>query len=284
MLHVQTSLRLLIAILFTVLLSACKDAPAEGPAAPGPFALCSYKDSLDAAGYASARLSYPCNAAETSLPAVTLTGGLTNVKEQMYWLADHLTSHGYIVLTVTPNNVFGGVRYWEDAHRDAFATLLRENRRQESPVAFRIDEKRISLVGYSNGGAGVLGVARELGSSVNNVIAMAPYFSPVATPDFSALTATTLILQGSLDTTTLPQVARKLHEGLPANADRLYAQFKWVTHFDWIALGRFHNKFKMVITAWLERTQRQSTAYEGYLSGEQHKQHLEQGWYDRFVD
>jgi dienelactone hydrolase len=176
------------------------------------------------------------------------------------------------------------VRYWEAAHRDAFATLLRENRRPGSPVAFRIDETRISLVGYSNGGAGVLGVARELGTAVNNVIAMAPYFSPLATPEVSGLTASTLILQGSLDTTTLPQVSRKLHERLPDNADRLYAQFRWVTHFDWIALGRFHNKFKMVITAWLERTQRQSARYEDYLSGEQHRQHQEQGWYDHFLD
>ena len=82
--HTTTSLRLLMSLLATLLLSACKDAPPEGSAAPGPFALCSYKDSLDADGYASARLSYPCDAVERHLPALTLTGGLTNVKEQMY--------------------------------------------------------------------------------------------------------------------------------------------------------------------------------------------------------
>lgn len=278
------SLRLMFTVITVALLSACKDAPAEGPSARGAYTLCSYKELLDAEGYASARLSYPCEYEGTPYPAVTLTGGYTNIKEQMYWLADHLTSHGYIVLTVTPNNVFGNVPYWEDAHRDAFATLLRENRRADSPVAQHIDEQRISLIGYSNGGAGALNVARELGSLAHAAVAMAPYYSPLDLPDFSDLTAHSLILQGSLDTTSLPPVVKGIHERLPENADRLYAQFHWVTHFDWIALGRFHNKFKTVITAWLERTQRQSTTFEDYLTGERHQQHLAQGWYNHYLD
>src|SRR5690606_20431916 len=73
-------------------------ASANAPGSDGPNRVCSYTSGLSDRGYASARVSYPCGLPNASYAATTLTGGFTNTKEDMYWLADHLTSHGYIVI------------------------------------------------------------------------------------------------------------------------------------------------------------------------------------------
>ncbi len=270
-------------LLSVLLLTACKDAPPEGPAAEGPYSLCSYKDNLDAEGYASARLSYPCELDTEPLPAITLTGGYTNIKEQMYWLADHLTQHGYIVLTVTPNNIFGSVSFWEQAHQDAYYQLLDENKRPESPVANKIDITRIALAGYSNGGGGALEVANTLGDEIHSVVGMAPYIPIIGASVFDNVSANTLLLSGALDFTAFPPLIKSTHNNLSEGPLRLYAQFNGVSHFDWIALGRQHNKFKGIILSWLGMSLKNSYQYEDYLIGEEHQEHSEAGWYKEYL-
>jgi dienelactone hydrolase len=201
----------------------------------------------------------------------------------MYWLADHLTRHGYVVLTVTPNNVFGSVSLWADAHQSAFEQLLDENQRSDSPVYGRIDPDRIALAGYSNGGAGALRVANREGARVKAVVAMAPYSPPFRTPQFPELTADTLTMVGTLDTTTLPFVLQRTFEALPDMSQHTFVEFRWASHFEWIALGRFHNKFKMLILPWLERSMNNNNEYESYLFGEAHQSHVEQGWYRDYI-
>lgn len=269
--------------LLVVVLTGCKDAPPEGPAAQGEFSLCSYRDDLEANGYASARVSYPCESDSSLLPAVTLTGGYTNIKEQMYWLADHLTEHGFIVITVTPNNVFGGVDFWEAAHQSAYDTLFAESQRPDSPIYGRVDLERIAMAGYSNGGAGAMRVANSLGDRVRSVVGMAPFFPQFGTPTFPGITANTLTLVGTLDTTALPFVLQSVYETLPDMAQHAFVELRWVSHFDWIALGRYHNKFKILILSWLELTLNDNAEFAGYLYGEQYEAQTQQGWYRDYL-
>lgn len=276
-------LRFFVAYVLVALLTGCKDTVPEGPAGEGPYSICSYRDGLDADGYASARISYPCESDAVKIPAVTLTGGYTNIKEQMYWLADHLTEHGYVVITVTPNNIFGSVPIWVDAHRDAFQQLLIENESSESPLWNRIDTDNIALVGYSNGGAGAIDVANELGDQAKAVVGMAPFFSLFSQADYSNLSANTLMMVGTFDTTALPFLIEGFHEQLTPGPIRFYAEMHWVSHFDWIAFGRFHNKFKGIITAWLDLTLKESNQWEDYLLGEEHQEHLSEGWYREYI-
>lgn len=270
-------------LLTLLLLSACKDTTPDGPAAEGPYSVCHYKDNLEADGYASARMSYPCELDSEPLPAITLTGGYTNIKEQMYWLADHLTQHGYAVLTVTPNNVFGGISFWEQAHLDAFNQLLEENQRPESPLANRIDIGRIALAGYSNGGGGALAVANTLGEDVHSVVGMAPYIPIIGAGVFDNVSANTLLLSGALDFTAFPPLIKSTHDKLIKGPLRFYAEYNWVSHFDWIALGRQHNKFKGIILSWLEMSLKGSYEYEDYLIGDEHQEHLDAMWYKEYL-
>lgn len=276
-------LRLVAALILLITLSGCKDTTPEGPAGTGPYTLCSYVDGLEADGYASARVSYPCELINQRMPAVTLTGGYTNIKEQMYWLANHLTKHGYVVITVTPNNILGGIPCWEDAHRDAFVQLLIENENPQSPLWNSIDIDNIALAGYSNGGAGAMEIANELGNQVKAVVGMAPFFSLFGQPDYSNLSANTLLMVGTLDTTALPVAVQGVHEKLEPGPIRFYTEMNWVSHFDWIAFGRFHNKFKGIITAWLDLTLKGSNEWEDYLLGEENQQQLADGWYREYI-
>ncbi|MCG8673377.1 MAG: hypothetical protein MI867_28565 [Pseudomonadales bacterium] len=279
--HSKTNL--LISLILCLFLTACKDVPPIGPAGEGPYSLCSYRDNLEAEGYSSARLSYPCEATSQPLPAVTLSGGYTNFKEQMYWLADHLTKHGYVVITVTPNNMFGGLRYWTDAHRDAYFQLLEENMRPESPVAFRIDTSRIVLSGYSNGGFGAMSVAKELGSAIHSVMGMASYFPLIGGEDFSEVEANTLLMAGTLDTTVFPFTIENTFNDFTSNAQHTFVQFNGVTHFEWIDIGRYHNKFRTLMVSWLDDVMNQDKQWQGYLFGEEHEQHVNDNWYRDYI-
>ncbi len=271
-------------ILFLVLacLHGCKDAEPVGPAAVGSYDLCTYTQGLESSGYASARVSYPCPLPDRLLPAVTLTGGYTNIKESMFWLADHLSTHGFIVITVTPHHIFGSIDNWQQAHTFAYAKLLEENQRPESPIYERIDLGKMVMAGYSNGGAGALRAAFELGDAVHSVVGLAPYFPLLGAPDISALSANTLLLSGQLDSTALPYLIEQTHEDFLDQKGRLYAKLSWVTHYDWISIGRFHNKFASIILPWLELSLYGQSEYESFLTGQEHQAHLEQGWYKEF--
>jgi hypothetical protein len=53
-------------------------------------------------GVSSSRLYYPCNIDDMSnVGATTVSGGFTNSKEDMYWLADYLASEGLVVLAIS---------------------------------------------------------------------------------------------------------------------------------------------------------------------------------------
>jgi hypothetical protein len=89
-------------------------------------------------------------------------------------------------------------------------------------------------------------------------------------------------MAGTVDTTSLPGIVAATHEVLPSGFQHTFANFQWVSHFDWIAFGRFHNKFKTLITAWLSVYLLNDDSLSSYLTGAQHQQHLADGWYKEF--
>src|SRR5690606_22319785 len=103
---------LLSGLTFAAFAATAQAGPAPGSS--GGQSVCNYSTGLTSLSYSSARVSYPCNLSGTA-PATTLTGGFTNTKEDMYWLANHLSSHGFIVITITPNNILGTPLNWETA-------------------------------------------------------------------------------------------------------------------------------------------------------------------------
>ena len=261
--------------------SALVSTPAEGLAARGDDSVCTRTTGLWRWGYASARLSYPCGL-RGKAPAITLTGGLTNIKEQMYWLSDHLTSHGYIVLTITPYNIFGNPPVWESAHKAGFEELLQQNRTWYSPVYRRIDTDNMGMVGYSNGGGGALLAAGDLGDRVKALVGLSPFVDREQ-PFYANLSADALMLGGSWDFVSTPNAVESAYQSLPADSTRALAILRYLNHIEWVGFpSGLKNRAKILVTAWLNQSLQGDTGAEDYFNGAAHQQHLAEDWFTRY--
>ena len=147
--------------------------------------------------YKEAFFYYPCNL-NAPAPSLSLTGGYNNTYRNLLWMTEYLSGNGYVVLTLTPNNINGDVSEWHQLHLTGQQLLTSENNRAGSPLAGNIDINRRGLAGFSMGGGGVLLAGAELGDQVKAITAFAPFLleedRSSATP-----TAATLILAGDRD-------------------------------------------------------------------------------------
>lgn len=260
-----------------------EDPNAVGIGAPGEHEVCSYTSDLESSGYASARLSYPCGLDGTTLPATTLTGGFTNTKEQMYWLADHLSSHGYAVLAMTPTNILGSPTVWKTAHLSGFAKLAEENARAGSPLQNSIDLDQRAIMGFSMGGGGTLLAAGELGEGFASAIALAPWLGGLD-PDYLNIKEPVLVLGSADDTLAYASTVGSYYESLPADIVRAIAIYRDSTHFEWYGSGDAEQKtkFKILITAWMDWRMKNDASARDYYDGSEHARHMAEDWFTRF--
>ena len=270
--------------LFAVLLLGSGAASAElSPASPGADSVCSYTSGLSSWDYSSARVTYPCNLNKSTYPATTLTGGYSNTKEDMTWLANHLTSHGYIVIAITPNNIFGTPQVWETAHKGGIAKLKSENTRSASPIYKKVATNKLGIAGFSMGGGGALLAAADLKKDIVTAIPLAPYLG-FNSPDYSSISAKTLIQAGANDSVAYPSVVASYYQSLPTNLTRALTTFRGASHLDWINSGSDtqHARFKTLITSWMKVYLDNDSAYQTHLDGAEHDRHLAEDWFTRF--
>jgi len=253
------------------------------PSSSGSDTVCSYTSGLSSTGYSSARVSYPCGLSKASYPSTTLTGGYTNTKEQMYWLANHLTSHGYIVITMTPNNIYGTPPVWQTAHKAGITKLKAENTRTTSPIYNKVNVNKLSLSGFSMGGGGTLLAAADLKSEIKTAIPLAPYLG-TSSPNYSSINAKTLIQAGSNDTVSYPSTVASYYQSLPTSISRALATFNGASHLDWIDTGNKTQqaRFKTLITSWMKVYLDGDSEYFTYLDGAEHDKQLAESWYTRY--
>jgi dienelactone hydrolase len=259
------------------------DPNAVGLGADGSHAVCSYTSNLSSTGYRSARLSYPCDSGTETIPATTLTGGFTNTKEQMYWLADHLSSHGYAVLAMTPNNILGSPPVWKTAHLAGLATLDNENTRAGAPLYQRIDTDALAIMGFSMGGGGALLAAGELGTGYATAVALAPWLGN-NTPDYLNMEEPVLVLGSENDTLAYASTVGSYYESLPSDITRAIAIYRGTDHFDWYGDGDAERKtkFKTLVTAWLEWRLKHNGNARDYFDGAEHDRHRAGDWFTRY--
>lgn len=108
-------------------------------------------------------------AADESFPLVVLSHGYTGYRTIMYYLGEHLASHGYVVASIDhPNSTNAAIDFRNDRGAGFANTLLHRARDQQfvldtfaqldSPVAASADAERASVIGYSMGGYGAVNV------------------------------------------------------------------------------------------------------------------------------
>lgn len=267
----------------TALLFAHGVNAAASPATVGGESVCSYTSGLSSTGYSSARVSYPCNLSATSYAATTLTGGYSNTKEQMTWLANHLSSHGYIVITMTPKNIFGTPPVWQTAHKAGISKLKAETARSSSPIYKKIATAKLGIMGFSMGGGGTLLAAADLKTEVKTAIPLAPYLG-FSSPNYANISAKTLIQAGANDTVSFPSTVASYYQSLPSSLTRALTTFRGASHLDWINGGNAtqHARFKTLVTSWLKVYLDGDSAYSTYLDGTEHDQQLAEDWFTRF--
>ena len=259
------------------------DPSPEGQAlgVPGDFEICSYETNLENDGYASARMTYPCDLSGGPIPATTLTGGFTNTKEQMEWLAEHLSSHGYAVLTMTPNNTLGVPPGWRDAQFGGFAEFEDENSRSGSPLQGKIDLTKRNLMGFSMGGGGVILAAEEMGNQHTSAIALAPWLGAYSV-DFDAIESPILMLGSEFD--ELAYATERYYSELSPNTERGLAMYAGGSHFHWFGNSEteYKKKFRTLVTAFLEIQLKGDTSAYSYFDGAEHEEHVEEGWFSAY--
>jgi len=258
------------------------DSIAEGPSAEGEYEICEYTQGLSNRGYGSATISYPCATEDGPFPATTVIGGLTNTKNQMTWISDNLTSHGFVVIRLTPNFPIGLPVGWVTSQRAGYEQLIIENN-ENSPVEGLIDEDAIGLLGYSFGARGAILVADELGDKIKAVVAFAPYNDTPSEWDLSNIEAATLIAIGTNDVVAIPRNAKGQFEGLPNHLSAVYAEISGSTHLSFINTGGFHNKYKTLATSWLSMQLEEDDSYETYLYGDKHHEHEQDRWFREYI-
>lgn len=170
----------------------------------------------DSEHYREALLYYPCNAT-SPLPALTLTGGYNNTYRNLLWMTEALTAEGYVVLTLTPNNINGNVEEWQTLHLYGQSLLRGDDNTLPQTLSEKIDIQHLGLAGFSMGGGGVLLAAAELGEQVQAVTAFAPFLleqdRPKATP-----AAPALILAGDRDLLVTNESIDQIWQGVSDSA------------------------------------------------------------------
>lgn len=156
--------------------------------------------------------------------AVTVSGGMTNFKEQMYWLAEALEDGGIIALAISARDNMS-VRGYQSAHERGVEMLQTESR-----ISSRLG--KIGIMGFSMGGGAVVNLGNH--PDVDCVVAMAP-FTPNPRNGYHA---PTMILTGTADTTAPATMGQRAYRSIPSSVPKLYGSVNGIGHMHWMRDGR----------------------------------------------
>ncbi|OHD67452.1 MAG: hypothetical protein A2W19_03225 [Spirochaetes bacterium RBG_16_49_21] len=255
----------------------------QNPGSKGSFTKCTYTSNLSDSGYSSAMVYYPCERSSGPFPATTLTGGYTNTYSDMSWIADHVVTHGFIVIGMTPNNNLGNNSQWTTAHKAGIAKLKSENTRSASPIYGIVDTANLQVMGYSKGGGGALLAAASLGTQLQSTQAFAPYMD--GSYNLSGIRADTICYTGTSDSIASPSKVVDMYNSLPDSIERTLGYFNGFSHLTWINSGSssYHNQALVYITSWMKYYLDGDAGYETYLYGAEHEDHMDANWFDDYA-
>lgn len=202
--------------------------------------------------YKEAKYFYSCSLNQEG-PAVTLTAGYGNTYRNLQWMAETLAENGYVVLAMSPTNIYGKVEQWRDAHLAGQKALVLENTATDSPLKNRIDVNRRGIAGFSMGGGGTLLAGTELQSDVKALAAFAPFL--LKEQRNVAPTAPTMILAGERDLLVTNESIAEIEGHVKRSADQnLTAVYSNGRHQQWYRAEITTNResYKAMTLAWFD--------------------------------
>jgi dienelactone hydrolase len=241
---------------------------------------------LESSAYRSAFIAYPRERSDGPFPALTFTGGITNFKEQMAWLADHVATYGFVLIVMTPtDNLSTTTDVWEKAMLDGLETLESENARPSSPIYNLVDLNRLGIMGFSMGGGGTLKAANVVGYKIKTALSLAPHEDPVDASMYTNISVPTLVTTSTGDFLCPRDTVRAIFDCLPYDIERLFVNFSGAEHVDWMnVLGdkTTHDRFKTFIVSWLKYYLAGDSSYGTYLFGQMHDMQDAVGWFAEY--
>jgi hypothetical protein len=253
---------------------------------PGEYTRCYYDTDLESSAYSSAFIVYPCETSEGPFPALTFTGGITNVKEQVAWLADHVVTYGFILIVMTPtNNMSVNTDVWENAMLGGLEVLESENNRPSSSIYNLVDTKRLGIMGFSMGGGGTLKAANTVRGKIKTALSLAPHEDPVDSSMYRNISVSTVVTTGTKDQICPRRSVKAIFDCLPNDIERFFVNFTDAHHVDWMNLmgdETTQDRFKTFIVSWLKYYLEGDSSYETYLSGKMHDLQNAAGWFTEY--
>ena len=242
--------------------TATPNALALNPELAGPYSVKSYTDGLNDTAYSSAIIYYP-NDLRRPLPSTTLSGGYTNTKEQMAWLASHLASHGFVVQVFTPTNPNSTDPHtWEIGHTGSVRKLKSESARAGSPIQGLVDPSRQGVMGFSMGGAGAILAVNSQAEAIRAAISLCPY-----QPQSLSAKVPMLFVTGTSDFVAVPANVEKAFSAARSDTSRALLSLNGLGHQNITSPGAFQRQLSRYLTTWYQIFLADQVDYKKFLNG-----------------
>lgn len=277
--HFKKALLPLTFIAVAMFLTAC-DEEYSGP-------MCTTDVGLESGEYQSATVCYPCEMDDEDYPAVAVSGGFSNTKEQMLDYAETLVENGFIVVGVTPKgNYSTNHTYFRRALTEGFNKLKALNSNPESPIYDKVDTDRLAQVGYSmGGGAALLNSQADSAGDIKATVAICPYHPGVKPETFNAVSDSVMLLTGTADDVAPASNVVKMTDSILSgdHGRVLYANFQGLSHLDAVSgmgSAEKHSKILEYMVAFLKTELQGDDESESVISGDIQAQYEADGLFN----
>jgi dienelactone hydrolase len=190
-------------------------------ASRGPFATASVSVA-PGNGFNGGTIYYPTDSSQGTWGAVAIVPGYTAAfADEEAWMGPWLSSFGFVVIGLETNS-----RTDYDVARGTQLLAALDYLVQQSPVRGLVDPDRLSVIGHSMGGGGVVS-ASERRPGLKAAVALAP-FSP--SQNMSTDRVPTMVIGGQNDTVVTPSYLDGLYPTLPASTQSDFVQIAGADH------------------------------------------------------
>jgi len=307
----QLKLFIITASIFLLLFSTLPGLTAHPltPDQPGPYPIGSYKTVYLAIPYGlyTATIRYPAttngvrtplNTTATPYPGIIVGNGFAGSEKQITWIAEHLTTYGYVTLCFTPpHRVSFDTTQWAFGFLKGITALQRQNNRPWSPIHQALDGETWGAIGLSMGGGGCIEATGLPGSPIDTSVALAPAGFPDVFTAAHNIQVPVQIQVGTVDRIVPPDHVLEIYtEHLTNDTTKEYLAITGGNHLGYIdeeyasqaqqwnidnppgiSVEQQHNISRTYFTAWFQYHLRHLDDYYTYIFGEEAYQDLQSG-------
>ena len=205
-------------------------------------------------GFNGGVIYYPTDTSQGTWGALAIVPGYTaKCANEEAWMGPWLSSFGFVVICIETNSTTDF-----DTQRGQELLAALDWLTTSSPVKNEIDPTRLSVLGHSMGGGGMV-YATEHRPSLRAAIGLAPY-SP--SENWSTDTVPTLVIGGQNDTVVTPSLLSSEYTTLPASTQKDFAQIAGADH---VYYTHANNVEMKLIIPWLKVFVDSDTRYTQFL-------------------